>query len=217
MTTIVIADSVRIPAWVEDLETFRRWARSGEFPERGWYSYLNGELWADPSMEKAIHNLLTGAFALAIEGESRRAGNGRYFHDRMLLTHVEAELSTEPDGMFLSFAAIESGKVLLVDGAESMEVEGSPDMTLEVVSPTSVRKDTIILRDLYWKAGVQEYWLVHPTRNEVDFQILQHSARGYVSTRRQAGWVKSAVFGKAFRLVQTTDPVGLPQFSLEAR
>ena len=33
-------------------------------------------------------------------------------------------------------------------------------MTLEVVSSSSVRKDTVDLRDRYYKAGILEYWLV---------------------------------------------------------
>jgi hypothetical protein len=27
------------------------------------------------------------------------------------------------------------------------------------VSPSSVQKDTVVLRELYWKAGIPEYWL----------------------------------------------------------
>ena len=54
MSAIVIAEKVRIHAWVVDLESFRRWARSDEFPRRGWFSYLHGELWVDLSMEQVL-------------------------------------------------------------------------------------------------------------------------------------------------------------------
>ena len=33
-------------------------------------------------------------------------------------------------------------------------------MVLEVVSKTSVRKDTVVLPQLYWKSKIPEYWLV---------------------------------------------------------
>ena len=65
------------------------------------------------------------------------------------------------------------------------EFEGTPDMVLEVVSATSVRKDTEILRDLYWRAGIQEYWLVDARGDEPLFSILRHTARGYAATCRR--------------------------------
>jgi len=94
---------------------------------------------------------------------------------------------------------------------------GSPDMVLEVVSPSSVEKDTVILRQLYWKAGVREYWLVDPRGLELHFDILRHAEKSYVATRRQQGWLKSAVFGKSFRLTKRNDTRGNPVFTLEVR
>ena len=51
MVAIQFENKVRIPAGIDDLESFRRWARSDEFPERGRFAYLNGELFVDLSME----------------------------------------------------------------------------------------------------------------------------------------------------------------------
>src|SRR5256885_8764701 len=45
-----------------------------------------------------------------------------------------------------------------------LELEGTPDMVLEVVSESSVQKDTKRLRQLYWQAGIREYWLVDARR-----------------------------------------------------
>jgi hypothetical protein len=54
MSTTVVAegDFVQIPDWVEDLESFRRWAHSDEFPETGRICYLDGEVWVDMSKEQ---------------------------------------------------------------------------------------------------------------------------------------------------------------------
>lgn len=41
---------VRVPSWVVDHESYRRWAKSDDFPTRGWFSYLDGIFWADLSM-----------------------------------------------------------------------------------------------------------------------------------------------------------------------
>jgi Uma2 family endonuclease len=96
-------------------------------------------------------------------------------------------------------------------------VEGSPDMVLEVVSPGSVKKDTDILKRGYWEAGVREYWLVDARSDPLSFEILRHSAKGYVATRKRDGWLKSAVFGKSFRLSNRTTALGHPEYTLEVR
>src|SRR4051812_31918252 len=97
-----VADGVRIPPWVADLASFRRWARSDEFPEQGWYSHLNGELWVDLSMERARHNRVKTEISAVLAVLLKHTGTGEFFSDRMRLTNVSAALSTEPDGMYLS-------------------------------------------------------------------------------------------------------------------
>jgi Uma2 family endonuclease len=210
-------ETLVIPDWVQDLESFRRWAKSDEYPSRGWHAHLNGQLWVDPSMEKAAHNKLKTKFAavLTLLVEEGRAGD--YFGDRMLLTNVAAELSTEPDGMFVSFASLKDGRATLDEGDDSLEVQGSPDMVLEVVSPTSVQKDTVILRDLYWRAGVREYWVADPRGKTLAFDILKQGPKGYAAVRKQAGWLKSELFAKSFRLSRRNDEAGMSIFKLEVR
>lgn len=217
MCTIVLEDSIRIPGWVSDLDSFRRWARSDDFPEHGWFSHLDGDLWVDLSMERAIHNVIKTQIAAVLTLLVQQARSGRFFSDRMLLTNVAASLATEPDGMFASFKSFKSGIVQLVEGMDSIEVEGSPDMTLEVISRKSVRKDTEVLRELYWRAGVREYWLVDSRAERPTLEILRYTARGFAETRKQAGWVKSLVFGKSFKLKQGKDALGDSEFTLLLR
>jgi Uma2 family endonuclease len=218
MTVIQPQDeAIHVPHWVRDLASFRRWAKSEEFPSRGWYAYLNGQLWVDPSMEKAAHNFLKGKFYSVLEALVSEANTGRYFGDRMLLTNVNAGLSTEPDGMYIGYSALGRGRVRLQDGDDALEVEGSPDMVLEVISPTSVEKDMVVLRDLYWRAGVREYWLADSRGDDLAFDILKRGAKGYTAARKQAGWITSSVFGKSFRVTRRADDVGMSIYLLEVR
>jgi Uma2 family endonuclease len=217
MSTIVIADQVRIPSWVNDLESFRRWSRSPDYPERGWVSFLNGEIWVDMSMEQLFtHNQVKTEFTVVLGGLMKDEEVGYYFSDRVLLSNEDANLSTEPDSSFCSFAAIESRRVTLVEGVEVgyVEIEGTPDMVLEIVSTYSVRKDTKILRNLYWRAGIPEYWLVDARIKPLRFDILRWTERGYSATRRNKGWLKSKVFGRSFLLETKPDQLGHPQFFL---
>lgn len=220
MSTVVVADQVRIPSWVNDLESFRRWSRSDDYPERGWVSFLDGEIWVDTHMEQLFtHNRVKTCFTVALAGLVEAEQLGYFFSDRASLSHEGANLSTEPDGTFCSFVAIESKRVALVEGVEEgfVEIDGTPDMVLEVVSTYSVRKDTKVLRGLYARAGIPEYWLVDARKEKLQFDILSLTERGYATTRKRDGWVKSRVFGRAFRLESRPDRLGNPQYFLQTR
>ena len=73
------------------------------------------------------------------------------------------------------------------------------------------------LLDLYWRAGIPEYWLVDVRGNRLEFTIHRHTPKGYVATPKRAGWVKSNVIGKSFRLSKRTDELGQPEHTLEVR
>ena len=218
MCTIVIADKGSIPDWISDLDSFRRWARSDEFPESGWYSFLDGEIWVDVSMEQLFsHNGIKVAVTYVIMALLQEIRTGKYVTDRMLLSNVAAELSTEPDGLYFHWSTIESGRLKLIEGADEgcIELEGTPDMVLEVVSRTSVRKDTVVMRDLYWQAGIPEYWLIDARGTNPEFQILKHTPEGYQAAESTSAGVFSNVFNRSFQLRQKADPLGHPEFFLE--
>ena len=98
-----------------------------------------------------------------------------------------------------------------------IEVEGTPDWVLEIVSKHSVQKDTQLLRAAYFRAGIPEYWLIDARTEPLKFDILRRTAKGYVSVRRQNGWVKSSVFHKSFRLTRALDDQENPEYTLAVR
>jgi Uma2 family endonuclease len=209
-----------IPSWVVDLESFSRWADSEEFPEEGRICFLQGEVWVDMSKQQLFsHVKVKSKFTQVLLSLVEAKKLGEYFGDGARLRHPQANLSAVPDGTFVATKSLRSGRVRLIEGATAgyVELEGSADMVLEIVSDSSVPKDTVRLRQLYWKADIQEYWLVDAREAPLSFEILRHTAKGYVAVRQQAGWVKSAVFGMSFRLTQETDELGHPRYALEMR
>jgi Uma2 family endonuclease len=212
---IFLQGAIVIPDWVEDLSSFRRWRLSEGAPDKGEIAFLDSYLWVDLTMEEFLtHNQVKAAYDYAIMSVVNPASLGRYVPDRMLLTNKEANLNTEPDGLFFTWETMRSGRLKLVEreGQGIMELEGTPDQVLEVVSKTSIRKDTMLLRDLYFKAGVQEYWLVDVRDGALSFEILQRTPEGYVAVPAIDGWLASRVFGKRFQLQKQSDPLGHPQF-----
>ena len=128
MHTIVIADQVRIPSWVNDLESFRRWSRTDGYPERGWVSFLDGEIWVDMGMEQLFfHNQVKTEFTIVLGGLIKSEELGYFFSDRALLSNESTNLSTEPDGTFCSFRSIEEKRVCLVEGLEEGHVRDRRD------------------------------------------------------------------------------------------
>jgi Uma2 family endonuclease len=214
---IVISEQATIPAWVHDLASFRRWAHADDFPEQGRFAWLESYLWVDLTMERLIQNQIKTEINRVLANIAKAEDLGYFIADRMLLTNLEANLSVEPDGMFVSNLTFEEERAVLIEGDGAIEITGSPDMTLEVISPTSVTKDTVDLRRLYWEAGVKEYWLVDSREKSFSFDILRHGAAKYVSTRKQAGWLKSQVFGHEFKLTRETTKHGVSKFTLEMR
>ena len=223
MLSVVIqqpAHRVTVPNWVSDRESFLRWTADDSFPEYGRIDYLAGEIWIDMSEEQIYsHNQVKTEFTYVLTGLAKVSRLGRFYQDGLRIDHPEADLAAVPDGVYISRKRLETLRIRKVEGAEGgyVRMEGAPDMVLEVVSDSSVEKDSVRLRDLYWQAGVREYWLVDARSKRLTFTIWKHSAKGYTAARGRDGWLKSDVFGKAFRLTAGTDELSDPEFILEVR
>lgn len=219
MSTIVLQEQFRIPGSVVDLPSFRAWAVSDEFPRSGRIAWLDGEVWIDMSPEELLtHNQVKGEFAVAIGSMLKRTRLGRWFHDRTLVSNPAAGVSNEPDGTFVSYDSLRTGRVRYVKGKRGlMELEGSPDIVLEVVSHSSVRKDTVVLRRLYWEADVAAYWLVDARSEQPRFEVLRRGRNDWVPSRARAGWIASSVLGKSLKLSVRPDELGYAEYTLEVR
>lgn len=75
-------DSVRIPLWVNDIASFRRWAESEEMPDKATVCYLSGEGWVEMSREQVYsHNRVKTELARVLAGLVKQGRLGRYFSD----------------------------------------------------------------------------------------------------------------------------------------
>ena len=51
-------------------------------------------------------------------------------------------------------------------------VHGTPDLVVEVLSPSTARRDRGQKKEIYERCGVKEYWLVNPRDKSVEQNIL---------------------------------------------
>ena len=212
-------DEVLVPDWVNDLESFRRWTDDDAFPEHGQIAFLRGEVWVDMSKEQPItHTEVKSEINTVLRAIVRAERLGRFFHDGAFLSHETADISNQPDGMFVSTDAVRSPRVQLIEGRGEglVELEGSPDMVLEVVSRSSVTKDTVILREAYAEAGIAEYWLVNAREQPLVFELLTLHEGRYIPAERHLGWQHSKVFGRWFRLVPI-EQAGFASYRLQTQ
>jgi len=199
-------DTLQIPATVRDLASFREWACSDDFPERGRIDFLAGDLEVDMRPEELhTHGLVKSEIAAVLQLLVARAGLGDVYIDRGRVSSPAADLSVEPDVVVVLWETLDRGRVRKVPSKRRpdmfMELEGPPDLIAEIVSESSVRKDFARLPPLYAAAGVPELWLVDARGDEIRFEIRSLGVEGYetMAPDRQ-GWTLSPRLGLQFRL-----------------
>ncbi|MGG3894643.1 Uma2 family endonuclease [Geobacillus stearothermophilus] len=52
-------------------------------------------------------------------------------------------------------------------------IVGVPDLVVEIISKSTVRKDKIVKFHRYERAGVKEYWIVDPMNETIDVYVLE--------------------------------------------
>jgi Uma2 family endonuclease len=216
------AQQVMVPASAHTLAGYRAWAKSEAFPNRGQIFFLDQEIYIDMSPEELEnHAKVKAEVGRVLMNINRKQKRGEFYPDGSLVTNVEANLSTEPDGSFVTWEALESGRVRLVprEGAqgEYMELEGSSDWVLEIISKYSVRKDTKTLRERYHRAKVSEYWLIDARSEKIEFTILTWHEGGYHVSQSQGGWQRSEVFRRWFQLVRRRGRMKLWEYTLQTK
>jgi Uma2 family endonuclease len=166
------------------------------------------------------HNAVKAEIGAVLHVLLKQSKFGWFVPDGMRYSHLETELTTEPDGMIFSHEALRDGRVRLVGGETGKQTEmvGSPEIAIEVVSESSEVKDTEWLMSAYFDAGIQEYWLIDARdRDDIRFDIYRRGKKEFATVRKSGGWVKSAVLGKSFRLTQSEGTDGNPEYTFEVR
>lgn len=213
---------LEIPPTVFTLDGFREWAKADDFPEKVKVAFIDGMVYVDMGNEELFtHVAVKGEISRVWSNLNQEHDLGECFPDGGLVTHEEANVSNNPDAIFVIWKTLESGLLQFIprEGAEGQytEILGAPDAVLEVISKSSVQKDTVRLREAYHRAGVREYWLIDARGDDVEFQILYWRKRGFAAGPVQDGWQRSRVLGREFRFQRTRNRAGRWRCLLEVR
>jgi Uma2 family endonuclease len=210
-------DALSVPVEALDHAGFRRWVSSDAYPEKLRAAFAENEVFVDMNPESIeAHNKVKSALARDLGALVQTEALGEFYSDGALLTNVHAGLSTEPDGMFASWSTLETGRLSPAsESSDGIELIGSPDLVIEVVSKSSVRKDTKILRAAYARAGIPEYWMVDARGDELEFQILRLEPGGYVAAGAPTAPQESRVFSRTFRFERRRNRIGRWEYQLK--
>ena len=221
MATIVFAEGLEIPDGIRTLEDFRHWTYSDDFPERGRIDYINGRIEVDMSPEDLFcHGTVKMEIGSVLHQLIKQRDTGNVFSDFTRIASRPGNFSAEPDLVVISREAIKSGRVVLTPKASRkkgryVEIQGPPELIVEIVGDSSVTKDTRRLPPAYFAAGVSEFWVVDAREDELIFRIHRRGETAFVPRRADRdGYQRSSVLDRGFRLDRRRDELGHWQYDL---
>jgi Uma2 family endonuclease len=130
------------------------WHNVLTMPEDGnRYEAIGGELHVTPP-PKSIHqwilmNLVDELLRLLVH-----PGHGRLFVAPIGVELPDTGEGVQPD---IVFVATERLHLVTEDW-----IRGAPDLVIEILSPSTARRDRTVKRHLYERHGVAQYWIVEP-------------------------------------------------------
>jgi len=156
------------------------------YPEDGKrHELIDGVHFVTPS-PNTRHQVIAFNLTLAVGELVRRHRLGRLFFapfDVVLSPHDVVE----PDLIFVSASRAE-----VLTAAHAV---AAPDLVIEILSPSTRRRDEVLKRDLYEARGVAEYWLVDPEAETV--KVLRRAGERFGRPRllslRDGDVIESAV------------------------
>ena len=123
-----------------------------------------------------------------IDGELILVGSPNEIHQRTVKRLFRLMLSAEDDGLGWIYIApfdvvltehdVVQPDLLFIsreraDIITAANVQGAPDLVVEILSPSTARRDWTQKRELYARHGVKEMWLVEPEERKLWALVLR--------------------------------------------
>src|SRR5215510_11534503 len=154
------------------------------FPDDGMrHELIDGEHYVTPT-PNSKHQVVLGNLHLVIGNWLRDHRTGRVMLSPFDVVFTKFDV-VEPDLLYLSNER--ASQVLT-----SKNVQGVPELVVEIGSPSTRKRDETIKRGLYERSGVSEYWFVDPELDLV--RVYRAGMKGFdkpVELSREAGDVLS--------------------------
>lgn len=127
-------------------------------PDDVRYELIDGELIMAPA-PIPLHQRIVTRFSNRLGPFIEKNGLGELF-TAPIDVYLSATNLVQPDLLFI--AAARAGIIT------ETNIQGAPDLVIEVASPRTQEYDLTVKRELYERFGVLEYWVAFPRRQAVD-------------------------------------------------
>jgi len=135
------------------------------------HELLEGEIYVVPS-PNTIHQAIVRKISRAFEDYVLSRGMGTIFFAPLDVV-LSNEDVVQPDILFVS---TERTSIIT-----EQNIQGAPDIVLEVLSRATASRDRTLKRARYARFGVREYWIVDPQTKTIE--ILTASETGFDTYR----------------------------------
>lgn len=130
------------------------------------YEIIDGELYVTPSPRRSHQRVVT---------------NLVYYLLEFVKTHALGEVYVAPFDVVFSRYDVVEPDILYVSSARrsvitEKNVQGAPDLAVEVLSESTADIDRTMKLKLYARFGVQEYWIIDP--EECSAKVYRRSQEG---------------------------------------
>ncbi len=170
MVQSVPAEAPAVPGHSSTRLTYADYVR---FPDDGLrHEIIEGQDYVTPS---------------PVTRHQRILGNLYHLFRNHLDVHLVGEVFMAPFDVLLSDINVLVPDLIYVSTARtqlitSKNLQGAPDLVVEILSPGTRSRDQRLKRDVYERAGVGEYWLVDPDRDEIE--ALRRAGARFLSPQR---------------------------------
>jgi Uma2 family endonuclease len=155
-----------------------------DLPEDGnRYEVINGEL-ISLTTPFTIHQLVSKNILFNLCCFIKKSKCGEAFHAPFDVVLSESNV-VQPDILFI---LKENKKIITEDN-----IFGSPDLIIEIISPSSAYYDLLEKKELYAAHGVKEYWIVEPKKQWIEVFINQNGKFELDQRVEQTGVVRSRI------------------------
>ena len=126
------------------------------------YELIDGDLLLTPAPNISHHDSAKELFTLLLERLEKK-GLGKVFIAPVDVVFSETDV-VQPDLLFIS-----KDRLSIVT---KKNIQGAPDLIIEILSPESEKRDRVLKRKLYHRNGVKEYWLVDTESKTIEVLTL---------------------------------------------
>ena len=138
-----------------------------DIPGDDRYELINGEfiLVSAPNTGHQTVAIRLGSRMYIFVEEDNDLGRVFAAPTEVILTDPEGINIVQPDIIFVS-----KEREHIITRAN---IQGAPDLLIEILSPSTGRRDRTVKLDLYARHGVGEYWLANPDAQTVTVMLLK--------------------------------------------